>query len=245
MHHHLHLWSSQYAAKLVENSHMSVKPDIILCGQLNQYTGFTWCNMILFLELTSLTHSTQLQWDITHKVYAVFMSQPSRHFMVAMSLAHQEFHLHIFDHSGTMHSLGHNLHKSADFFTCLMYTLAFGSPVMLGFDPTFIDLTMSPSILYHPHSIPTIQMSQTMYVHKTAYTVLCHIYISHLIQGRGMNSWLVKKGKQLYIIKDYWTHKGRKHTEEEILLKVKGLVGISQLVEAWTIQTKGADETTD
>ncbi|KAI6019347.1 hypothetical protein PISMIDRAFT_10731 [Pisolithus microcarpus 441] len=60
-----------------------------------------------------------------------------------------------------------------------------------------------------------------------------------------MNSWLVKKGKQLYVVKDYWTHEGRKRTEEEILLKVKGLMGVSQLVEAWTIQTEGANETTD
>ncbi|KAI6028038.1 hypothetical protein BKA83DRAFT_4048585 [Pisolithus microcarpus] len=154
------------------------------------------------------------------------MSQPSRCFVVAISLTCQEFCLHIFDRSGAIHSLGHNLHKSADLFTHLMYTLAFGSPDMLGFDLTFIDPTVSPSIL-------------------TAYTVLCHIYISHLIHGRGMNSWLVKKGKQLYIVKDYWTHEGRKHMEEEILLKVKGLVGISQLVKAWTIQMEGADETTD
>ncbi|KAI6020926.1 hypothetical protein BKA83DRAFT_4126818 [Pisolithus microcarpus] len=245
MHHHLCLWSSQYTAKLVENSHMSVKPDIILCGQLDQHTGFAWHNVISFLELMSSTHSTQLQQDITCKAYAVFMSQPSRRFIVAISLACQEFHLHIFNCSGTIHSLGHNLHKSADLFTRLMYTLAFGSPDMLGFDPTFIDPTISPSILYGPRSIPVIQMSRTIYVRRTAYTVLCHIYISHLICGRGTNSWLVKKGKQLYVVKDYWTHEGRKHTEEEILLKVKGLMGVSQLVEAWTIQMEGADETTD
>ena len=35
-HNHLRRWSSQYAAKPVENSHMSVKPDIVLCGQLDE-----------------------------------------------------------------------------------------------------------------------------------------------------------------------------------------------------------------
>ena len=51
--------------------------------------------------------------------------------------------------------------------------------------------------------------------------------------------------KKHYVLKDYWTHKGRKRTEKEILLKIKGLLGVSQLVEAWTVQTEGADETTD
>ncbi|KAI5980466.1 hypothetical protein EDC04DRAFT_2917974 [Pisolithus marmoratus] len=55
----------------------------------------------------------------------------------------------------------------------------------------------------------------------------------------------MKKGKKLYIIKDYWMHKGSKHVEEEILLKIKGLLGVSQLIKAWTIQTEGADEMTD
>ena len=60
-----------------------------------------------------------------------------------------------------------------------------------------------------------------------------------------MSSWLMRKGKALYVLKDYWTHKGRKRMEGEILLKIKGLLGVSQLVEAWTVRSEGADETTD
>ncbi|KAG6372402.1 hypothetical protein JVT61DRAFT_7875 [Boletus reticuloceps] len=151
----LHLWSSQYATKPVENSPMSFKPDIVFCGQLDPHTGFVWRNVISFFELTSSNHSTQLRRDITRKVYAVFMSQPNRRFVVALSLARQEFRLHVFDRSGVIHSLGSNVHK------------------------------------------------------------------------------------------DYWTHKGRKHTEEEILLKIKGLLGVPQLVKAWTVQIENVDETTD
>ncbi|KAI5999608.1 hypothetical protein EDD15DRAFT_2160638 [Pisolithus albus] len=224
---------------------MSVKPDIVLCGQLDQHTGFAWHNVISFLELTSSAHSAQLRRNITRKAYAVFMSQPSRRFVVALSLARQEFRLHIFDRSGAIHSLGHSLHRAADLFTRIIYTLTFGSPDVLGFDPTFVDPTLSPSILYRPRSAPALQMSRAIYVRETAYTVLRHIYVSHLIRGRGTSSWLVKKGKKHYVVKDYWTHKGRKHTEEQILVKIKGLLGVSQLVEAWTIQTEGADEMTD
>jgi len=174
----LQVWSSQYVAKPVENSRMSVKPDIVLCGQPDPHTSFAWHNVISFLELTSSTHSTQLRRDITCKAYAVFMSQPSRCFVVAISLAHQEFRLHVFDHSGVIYSLAHNLHNATNLFAHLMYTLAFGGPHVLSFDPTFIDPIISPSILFRPRSIATFRMSQIMYIHKDAYTVLCHIYIS-------------------------------------------------------------------
>ena len=224
---------------------MSIKPDIVLCGQLDQDIGFAWHNVISFLELTSTTYSAQLRRDITRKAYAVFMSQPSRRFVVAVSLARQEFRIHIFDRSGAIHSLGCNLHKFSDLFARVIYTLSFGSPDKLGFDPTFIDPAVSPSILYRPRSTPAAQISQIIYIRSDVYSVLCPIYISHLIRGRGTSSWLVKKGKKFYIIKDYWTHKGRKHTEEEILLRIKGVLGVSQLVEAWMLQTDGADETTD
>ena len=224
---------------------MSIKPDIVLCGQLDQDTGFAWHNVISFLELMSTTYSAQLRRDITRKAYAVFMSQPSRRFVVAISLARQEFRIHIFDRSGAIHSLGCNLHKFSDLFARVIYTLSFGSPDKLGFDLTFIDPAVSPSILYCPRSTPAVQKSWIIYIRESAYTVLHHLYSSYLIRGRGTSSWLVMRKKKQYVLKDYWTHKGRKHTEEEFLLKIKGLLGVSQLVETWTVQTEGADETTD
>ena len=239
------LWSSQYAAKPVENSYMSVKPDIVFCGQFDPQTGFAWRNVITFLELTSSSFNAQLRCDITRKAYAVFMSQPNRCFVVALSLARQEFRLHVFDRSGAIHSLGYSIHKFPDLFARLIYTLAFASLDRLGFDPTFVDPAVSLSVIYRPRSDSVLQLSRTIYICMDAYVVVCPIDISHLIQGRGTSSWLVKRGKKYYVIKDYWTHKGRKRTEEEILLKIQGLLGVSQLVEAWTVQADGANETTD
>lgn len=224
---------------------MFVKPDIVFCGQFDLQTGFAWRNVISFLELTSSSFNAQLQHDITRKAYAVFMSQPNRHFIIAISLACQEFCLHVFDRSGAIHSLGYSIHKFLDLFARLIYALAFASPDRLGFTPTFVDLAVSLSVVYCPCSDSVLQLSWTIYIRMDAYVVVHPIYISHLIQGRGTSSWLMKRGKKYYIIKDYWTHKGRKHMEEEILLKIKGLLGVSQLVKAWTIQADGADETTD
>ena len=126
-------------------------------------------------------YGAQLRHDITRKAYAIFMSQPSRRFVVAVSLARQEFRLHVFDRSGVIHSLGHNLHRSPDLFARLMYALAFGSPDKLGFDTTFIDPAVFPSLLYRPRSTPAVQVSWTIYIRENVYAILRHLYASHLI----------------------------------------------------------------
>lgn len=241
----MRLWSSQYATKPIENSQLSVKPDIVFCGQLDSHTGFAWHNVISFLELTSSVYSAQLRRNIIRKAYAVFMSQPCRRFVVALSIARQEFRLHVFDHSGAIHSLGYNLHKSANLFVRIMYVFAFGNPASLGFDPTFIDSSLSPSILFRPRSAPAMNRSRLVYIRDIPYTIVCPIFVRHLIRSRATSSWKVKRGKKLYVVKDYWTHKGRKVTEEEILKKIAGQVGVPELVEAWTVQREGADETTN
>ena len=241
----LHSWSTQYATKPVENSHLNIKPDVVFCSQPDPKSGFAWRNVISFLELTSSPYSMCLQHDITQKVYTVFTSQPARCFVVALSLARQDFHLHIFNRSGTIHSLAHNIHKSTNSFCHLLYVFAFGCPEHLGFDPTFLDPSLSPSSVHRPLSVRAVMMSWTVQVGEEVYTVVHPIFVSHLIRGRGTNSWLMRKGRKFFVIKDYWTHTGRHHMEEEMLKKIKGLDGVPTLVTAWTIQTSEGDETTD
>ena len=74
---------------------------------------------------------------------------------------------------------------------------------------------------------------------------MCQIFISHLICSRATSSWFIKQGKKVYVIKDYWTHKDRKVTEEEILKKIAGLLDMPEFVEAWLVQVGGVDGTTN
>ena len=55
------------------------------------------------------------------------------------------------------------------------------------------------------------------------------------------------KHSENFIVKDCWTHQGRKVTEEQILQKLKehGIHGLPILREAWTVQIDGQDDTTD
>ncbi|KAG6381440.1 hypothetical protein JVT61DRAFT_1 [Boletus reticuloceps] len=59
--HPLHIWISQYTTKAIENSQLTIKPNIIICVQLDPHTGFTWHNVISFLESISAMYSAQLQ----------------------------------------------------------------------------------------------------------------------------------------------------------------------------------------
>jgi hypothetical protein len=67
-------WSLQHTTKPVENSHLNIEPNIVFCSQLVSKLGFAWHNIISFLKLTFFPYITHLQWDITHKLYAVFTS---------------------------------------------------------------------------------------------------------------------------------------------------------------------------
>ncbi|KAG9309724.1 hypothetical protein JVU11DRAFT_10400 [Chiua virens] len=217
----------------------------IFCGQPDPQTGFSWKNVITFLELTSFVYSAQLWCNIICKAYAVFMSQPSRCFVAALSITHWEFHLHIFDRVGAIHSLGYDIHKFADLFIQVIYVFAFGNPAVLRFDTTFINPTLSPLFLHQPRSGSAIERAWLIHVRETAYAVVHPIFISHLICGRATSSWLVTTGKKWYVIKDYWAHNGRKFTEEEILKKIAGLLRVPELVESWTVQVDVVNEMTD
>ncbi|KAI6025140.1 hypothetical protein BKA83DRAFT_4491897 [Pisolithus microcarpus] len=242
---HLHSWSAEYATKPVENSHIAVKPDIVFCSQPDLNSGFAWSHVISFLELTSVQYTKHLECNITHKAYAMFTAQPARRFVVAISLTCQQYHLHIFDCSGAIHSSAHGIHRHADTFSHLLYILAFGNPQHLGFDPTFLNPALSPSPLYHPITDTALKVAWTIKVKNHLYAILGCIFTSNVIRGRATSSWHVRNTHGVhFVIKDYWTHRGRRHTEEEMLNKIKGLKGVPTLDAAWTVQIDGNDETT-
>ncbi|KAI6023241.1 hypothetical protein BKA83DRAFT_4493380 [Pisolithus microcarpus] len=155
-----------------------------------------------------------LEHNITQKAYAMFTAQLARHFMVAISLTCQQYHLHIFNCSGAIHSSAHSIHRHTDTFSHLLYILAFGDPQHLGFDPTFLNPALSPSPLYHPITDTTLKVAWTIKVKNHLYAVLGCIFASN----------------------DYWTHRGRRHTKEEMLNKIKGLKGLPTLDAAWMVQ---------
>ena len=170
----------------------------------------------------------------------VFIAQPGRRFLLAVSISAQVFRLHIYDHSGAVHSRGYNIHSHADIFSTLLYHFTFGRPEDLGYDPTFLYFP----IVFRPLSSP----SPTIRVGTEIYTVVRILFSSQLIRGRATLCLHVRnKHGENFVVKDCWTHQGRKVTEEQILQKLKehGIHGLPILREAWTVQIDGQDDTTD
>lgn len=116
------LWSSETLHKPIKDSLMVWKPDLVLREVPSQNVFgpkpvFSWKGIISFMELMSGSYSLSdgictICNSVMHKVYAIFASQPGWRFLFALLISNQEFHLHMFDHSGVVHSQPYNIHKS-------------------------------------------------------------------------------------------------------------------------------------
>ena len=113
-------WSSETSRYPVYDDLMPWKPDLILREQLPRRTSgpereFSWKDVISFMELTSSSYSqsdssNNIRKAILRKAFAVFASQPGRRFLFALSIANQQFRVHMFDRSGVVHSRPYNIH---------------------------------------------------------------------------------------------------------------------------------------
>ena len=233
------LWSAQFALKSIPGA-IKVKPDLIFCASdpLSKASP-TWMEVMSFMEVTSRPNDPNMTLNLARKAYAVFMTQPGRRFLMAVSISAQVFRLHIYDRSGVIHSLGYNIHTHADVFSKLIYFFTFAQPKALGYDPTFIYFDIPRSLSSTP---------RTIRVGTKVYIVVRIIFYSQLIRGRATLCLHVRNSQgEDFVVKDCWTHQGRKVTEEQILLKLKehGIHGLPVLKEAWTVQIDGQDDTTD
>ena len=91
------VWSSETSRKPINDNLLPLKPDLVLQEKpLGHVVGpqreFSWKNVISFMELTSSAYSHSVSTETVRnsvmcKAYAIFASQPTQHFLFAMSIA--------------------------------------------------------------------------------------------------------------------------------------------------------------
>ena len=128
-------WSLKTSHKPILDGPMSLKPNLILWKTPDALPQqeFSWKGVISFIELTSVAYSWSSDaWimcnNIMQKAYAIFLSKPGHQFIFALSIANPEFHVHMFDHSGVVHSCPYNIHQSPHPLICMLAMLAFSDP---------------------------------------------------------------------------------------------------------------------
>lgn len=250
-------WSAEFAVKpMPMDLDMKMKPDIALLQKdpFDPHGPDSWRNVMSFLELSSSNDFSQIAKQLTRKAYAVFVAQPGRRFVPALSITHSHFRLHVFDHASIINTHAYCIHHNADYLIAVLYTLVFAPPKFIGYDPTiFFSPVIQRSI---QHRVPpTIQIGDTTYI-------ITHLlFSSNLICGRAMLCFIiiastgsdgrtkqchgqtkqpagVEPPKQ-YVIKTSWIREGRTTMEEQMLLRLnkRGLKhGVPTLVKAWTVQ---------
>ena len=139
-----HLWSAQFATKSIPGT-IKVKLDLIFCtNDPLSKTALTWMQVISFVEVTSRPNNPNMSLNLARKAYAVFMAQPGCHFLLAISVSAQVFHLHIYNCSGIIHSHSYNIHTYADVFSKLLYFFTFTQSKDLGYNPMLIYFDIIP-----------------------------------------------------------------------------------------------------
>ena len=115
------------------------KPDIILVEKSDQLNdSISWMSPKVIAEHTnqSFKPSLPLVKTIHTKAYLIFLDQPWRRFVLALSIAKKELRVHFYNRSGTSISPAFNIETDPGRLVAILASVMFGSQVCIGFDPT-------------------------------------------------------------------------------------------------------------
>ena len=155
-------WSAEFAVKpMPTDLDIKMKPDIALLQKdpFDPHGPDSWRNVVSFLELSSSNDFSQIAKQLTRKVYTVFVAQPGRHFVPALSITHSHFCLHVFDRASIINTCAYCIHRNADYLIAVLYTLVFAPPKFVGYDPTIffspviqrsIQHRVPPTVMFRP-----------------------------------------------------------------------------------------------
>ncbi|KIM61195.1 hypothetical protein SCLCIDRAFT_122456, partial [Scleroderma citrinum Foug A] len=115
------------------------KPNVILVEKSDQLTdSISWMSLKVITEYTTqpFKPSMPLVKTLHTKAYLIFLDQPWRRFVLALSIAKQELRVHFYDRSGTSISPAFNIDTNPGRLVAILASVMFGSWVGIGFDPT-------------------------------------------------------------------------------------------------------------
>lgn len=241
-------WTGESSTKAyrVEDTDLQLKPDVALLRPDafdDAYPAFSWQSLASFLELTSEDFSSRLRLQLTKKAYAIFLAQPGRRFVIALSIANQLLRIHVFDRAGAVHSRGYNIHRFPTFLVSILDVLTTAPPACLGYDPT---LSFSTAI----SRMPRPRAKSYVYINEKEYIIQQLLFHNGMIRGRATLCFVVidPTDQKQYVIKDTWTRSGRMTTEEDMFsrMKEKGLTyGVPLLAAASTVKIYGQDDSSN
>lgn len=242
------VWSAEFATKPAPTDsdfNIKMKPDIALLQKdpFDPSGPNSWRDVVSFLEFSSNNDWSNLSKQLLRKAYAIFVAQPGRRFVIALSIVRSHFRLHIFDRAGVIHSRPYSIHLRADFLIRVLYLLAFAPKDFIGCDPTIF----YSSVITRSNQL---RCPATIQVGKETFIITDRIFSSDMMRGRATLCFAVKTSVgrvKDYVVKDSWAREGRATNEEEMLMRIKerGLtVGVTTLVTAWTVQIRGIDDST-
>ena len=254
-------WYGDFSVKKLDSvddePHWSQKPDLILLEGSQDGDPITWRTPRAIGEFTHsrLAVNTTLLKTLHTKAYLLLSSQLWRRYVLALSFADFQMRIHFYDRSGAQISSPLDFHRDFQVVADIVHMFAHADRALLGYDPT-IDIFRVPSI---PQQVgPTFNFIGTVQgVDSEVCNIFELLWSSPGFIGRGTVCWHVRPeiagpskanegflDDSDYVLKDSWVDQSQVDHEPDILKHIAGIEGVPVLINSWTVQFEGRDDTT-
>jgi hypothetical protein len=163
------------------------------------------------------------------KAFCMFTEQPTRRYIINIWMVGENFCVAYFDRSGQVTAT--YAYCKHHIFVRLIAGLMFGSDQLLGYDPT---------VLRQNGFITDV------FVNGKQYQIMCALFTSQVLRGRGMVCWLATADGQQFVIKDTWADKDRQWEEAEFLQQCQkeGICGVPVICDREDVRVDGIPDST-
>src|ERR1700722_8402975 len=212
-------WSSRFAFTPLKGSPIKRKPDVILLdsADMKKVDEIQWRHVRGLCETTNEdSFHNRIRNTISNKSFIVFTTQYDRRFLPCLSFWNSKFRLTICDRSGIVHSITYTINGNVLTLLRILIALMFGDDSLVGYDVSMCRGSGGKI--------------ESITVCGVKYEVVGIIFFSETLRGCGTQCWHVQKDGEGYVIKDSWIHRGRQHSELEILKEISGIQGVPRFV---------------
>lgn len=224
-------WTSARCQTPLSGSPHDRKPDIILCPTGTKTDKlYHWRQVDGVLETSStVAPAVKIRNTVMAKAFCMYTEQHARRYIVNAWIVGGRFGLAYYDRSGEV--VAEYFYKSQHNLVRLIAGLMFGTDQLLGYDPT---------VLRQDGHVTDV------YVVGNRYQVVCTLFTSQVLRGRGTVCWLAKKDGQVVVIKDTWVDKDRQWEEASFLeeCKGKGIDGVPTVIDKEDVLIDGKPDST-
>jgi hypothetical protein len=206
-------WTASNCDNTLKGSPHHRKPDIALCPiHFKDSDLFHWRQVDGVMETSSsVLPLKKIRNTVMSKAFCMFTEQHTRRYIINGYMVGAKFGVAYYDRSGEVRADYH--YRNREDLVRLIAGFMLGSDEVLGYDPTVVRVDGKVTHVS---------------IGKMEYRIVCALFKSQVLRGRGTVCWFAEENGGHVVIKDTWADKDRQWEEAEFLLECKknGISGV-------------------